>query len=610
MIDRRTLLTSAAGAAIALAPAVALALTPSEQLDEKLDKVLQKSFDQTVDRSPEQATRLGLDTGRRAKLRYQLDDRSPAAMGKWRELMSNQQDDLTQISRDQLSTRGAVNYDVEAYRLESAAAVLNHFHYGEARGRAAPYVVSQQGGAYFDVPNLLTNAHRIESREDADAYLARLKAFAGALDQDTDCIRRDAAQGVTPPDFILDQTLVGLQRLRAQAAGSSVLVRSVADRALAKGLGDYEAPAAQLLATVVNPALDRQIAELTSLRAGASHDAGVWRLPDGGAYYQAALDQAITATFTPDRVHELGLEQVKALLAELDPVLKTYGLTQGTVGERLAALNKDPANLYANTDEAKAQLVHDLNGLITGISAKLPLAFADLPKAALEIRRVPNYIEGGAPLGYYEAAPLDNSRPGIYYINLKNTADWPRFQLPTLTYHEGVPGHHFQISLAREVGDLPVYRRTAHFAAYTEGWALYAEQLADELGVYEKDPLGRIGYGQSLLFRAVRLVVDTGIHAKRWSREQAIRYMVDNTGRAATAAASEVDRYCAWPGQACSYKMGHSVLLQIRQNAVQKLGRKFDLKGFHTAVLQEGAVPLSTLAGLADSWVNRKISYG
>ena len=269
-------------------------------------------------------------------------------------------------------------------------------------------------------------------------------------------------------------------------------------------------------------------------------------------------------------------------------------MTKGSVGERLTALNADPKQLFANTDKGRAELIDYINTVVKAIDAKLPTAFATLPKAKLEVKRVPPFIQDGAPNGYYNSAALDGSRGAIYYINLKDTADWPRYGLPTLTFHEGTPGHHLQISLAQEAKDLPMLRKDAPFGAYVEGWALYAEQLADEMGLYRKDPFGRAGYLQSFLFRAVRLVVDTGIHYKRWSREKATDYMVEATGYARPRVQREVDRYCVWPGQACSYKVGHMSWIKAREKAKAIQGAKFDLRQFHE-VLLEGALPLTIL---------------
>jgi uncharacterized protein (DUF885 family) len=295
---------------------------------------------------------------------------------------------------------------------------------------------------------------------------------------------------------------------------------------------------------------------------------------------------------TPEEVHQLGLAQVAEYTAALDALLKQAGMSQGTVGERLSTLNSSPAQLYANTDAGRAGLLASLNANVKEMTAKLPRAFASLPGQPLEIRAVPKEIQDGAPNGYYRPATLDGSRPAIYFINLKSTGDWPKYSLPSLTYHEGVPGHHLQISLAQESKDIPMLRKLSFYSSYIEGWALYSEQLADELGGYTGIEKG--GYLQSFLFRSARLVVDTGLNAKGWSREQAVDYMTKTTGFPRPRVQREVERYCISIGQACSYKVGHLAWLRAREKAQSMLGPKFDLKQFHE-VLKDGSMPLTIL---------------
>jgi uncharacterized protein (DUF885 family) len=285
---------------------------------------------------------------------------------------------------------------------------------------------------------------------------------------------------------------------------------------------------------------------------------------------------------------------VRELEAELDPILRGAGLTRGTAGERLAELNKRPDQLFPNTPAGRAALIAELNQQIAEMNTRLPLAFNTLPKARVEARRVPELIQAGSPGAYYEVPPADGSRPGLYFINLRDTFDRPKFGLRTLTHHEATPGHHLQGSLALESPQIPLIRRHAYYSAFGEGWALYAEQLADELGMYEGRPLERAGMLQSFLFRATRLVVDTGIHAKRWSREQATDYFIRTTGIARGRSQNEIDRYTAWPGQATSYKVGHITWLRLREEAKQRQGDRFDLKQFHEVLLL-GAMPLTVL---------------
>src|SRR6185369_1274885 len=428
---------------------------------------------------------------------------------------------------------------------------------------------------------------------DAEAYLSRLSQFATTLDNDTAEQRAQAARGYLAPGWSIDLTLGQMKKLRNAAPGDSTLVESIVKRTGAKAIaGNWGARAAAIVANAVYPALDRQIAAMETLRPTSKPGDGAWRLPNGEAIYAEALRQATTTNFSPAEVHQMGLAQVAEISAEIDKILRSQGYTNGSVGERLNAVGKKQE--YPDTDAGRAELLAYLNNRVEDMYGRLPNAFATLPRAPLEIRRVPPEIQDGASNGYYRGAALDNSRPAIYFINLKDLGDWPKYTLPTLCYHEGVPGHHLQISIAQESKDIPLLRKTGGFSAYSEGWALYAEQVADELGVYADDALGRAGYLQSFLFRATRLVVDTGIHSKGWSREQATDYMVKTTGYARARSQREIERYCTMIGQACSYKVGHTAWMRARDEAKKRLGARFDIKQFHE-VLREGAMPLSIL---------------
>jgi uncharacterized protein (DUF885 family) len=594
MLDRRTfLVSSSALGALGLAGCATLpARQDSAARDAALDQMVTGWFNEDLRDNPQFATNLGLDVGELAPLRGQLGEESLAEVRLDREKAVARHAQLRSFGRAGLSPAGELNYDVVEFR-QSVAAQSARFPYGEAGGRPAPYVVSQLGGAYYSVPDFLDSQHPVKTRADADGYLSRLDQFARNLNQEAERIRHDASIGVIPPDFVVDKALANLRQMRAMPAGETTLVRSLVRRAAEAGLGDYRPQAERLVSGPIRAGMDRQIAELSAVRGRAVHDAGVWRLPAGESYYAMALKYNNTTDLSPDEVHQMGLDQVRDLHGQLDTMLRAQGYTRGSVGDRLNALNKEPRFLYPNTDSGRAELLASLNAQMRDIQPLLPRMFNRIPKARMEIRRVPVAIEAGAPGGYAQAPSLDGSRPGAYYINLKDTHEWPKNGLPTLTYHEATPGHLFQGSLARETGELPLYRRTQGFSAYNEGWALYAERLADELGVYADDPFGRIGYLQSYLFRAVRLVVDTGLHHKRWSREQAIRYMVENAAEPEGSATREIERYSVWPGQATAYKIGQTVIARLREEAEQRPG--FDIKRFHDAVLLGGSMPLTVL---------------
>ena len=590
-MDRRGFMaTTGAVALTATLPSCATPRQASSE-DARLQALLDRMFYARLEDAPESATNLGLDKGERAHLRALLSDYSGAARGRQAARAQRERAQLRTIDRARLSPDAAIDYDVVDYGLTGTIAG-SRFPYGSNEGDSySPYVLSHLSGPYRSVPAFLDSQHPIETRADVDAYLARLSALPKAIENSGELQQADAARGVAAPDYLLDRTLELLRALRNQPAGKTQLVTSLQRRAAAAGIaGDHAGTAEKIVANEVFPALDRQIALVKRLRAAAPHDAGVWRLPDGAAYYAGALEASTTTKLGAEEIHRLGLAQV----AELDPILRGAGLTRGTAGERLAELNKRPDQLFPNTDAGKAALIAELDRQIAEINARLPQAFATLPRARVEARRVPVTLQGGSPGAYYEVPPLDGTRPGLYFINLRDTFDRPKFGLRTLTHHEATPGHHMQGTLALESTQIPLIRRHAYYSAYGEGWALYAEQLADELGMYEGWPLERAGMLQSFLFRATRLVVDTGIHAKRWSREQATDYFIRTTGIARGRSQNEIDRYTAWPGQATSYKIGHLTWLRLRDEARARQGDGFDLKKFHE-ILRLGTMPLAVL---------------
>jgi uncharacterized protein (DUF885 family) len=592
-MDRRQFLWTGSAAALTLSfvPGRLLAQATSPSSDAALNAIFQRIFDEQVRTSPLNATFLGLDKGKLAGLRSKLDTR-PDQVARREEIARTNKfiGWLEKVPETGLSPAGKLNREVILWDLRTSNVGPERF---DVSNPQSPYVISQQDGAYFFIPDVLNSAHPIDNAADGNAYLARLEQFATVLDNETAEQQRQAARGFLAPGWSLDLALKQMRELRAPAPDQSTMADSVARRTAAKKIaGDWRARAAKIVADKVYPALDRQIAAVTDLRQATAPGDGLWRVPGGAEVYAAALAEATTTNYTPDEVHQIGLQQVAEITAELDKILRSAGYTTGSVGERLTALNKAPDQLYADTDAGRAELLASLNAGVKAMYARLPQAFATLPNQPLEIRRVPPEIQDGASNGYYRQATLDGSRPAIYFINLKSTADWPKYTLPSLTYHEGVPGHHLQLSIAQLSKDLPMLRRTAFYSAYGEGWALYAEQLADEIGGYRG--IERAGYLQSFLFRAERLVVDTGLNHKRWSREQAIDHMIATTGFARGRVQREIERYCASPGQACSYKIGHIAWLRARAEAQKKLGAKFDLRQFHE-VLKEGAMPLTIL---------------
>jgi len=539
-----------------------------------------------------------------------LPDYSEAGSVRLKAAMTDWLARLDKVNPAELADADRISFDVVRTALVNGLAPTAFLSSRPTFWTATPYVINQLDCAFTYIPDFLDSQHPLKSAADAADYLKRLSAYGNLLDQETARLKSDAKRGLIPPDFAVAGAIKQLEKFAALPPAETVLVSSMARRVKdvpaidAKAAADLVAQAEKMTRDEVLPAYRRQVAALKAVQPQAPNEPGVWRLQGGDNYYEACLKAATTSDLTPDQIHELGLKLVAKFTAEADPLLRKLGHEKGSVAERLQALSKDERQLYPNTDAGRTQLLADLNQRMADITAKMPDVFGVLAKARVEIKRVPTYIEAGAPGGYYWPGALDGSRPGAYYINLRDTAEWPRFTLPTLTYHEAVPGHHWQLSIAQQSGSLPRIRSAVlWFAGYGEGWALYAEQLADEMGAYKDDPAGRVGYLQSMLFRAARLVVDTGIHRRKWTCEQAIDYMVSVTGDQRSNLTTEVERYAVWPGQACAYMVGREEINRLRDKARAALGAKFDLKSFHDVLTTNGAMPLTVIARVVDQWI-------
>lgn len=607
MIPRRLFLQSAvSAAAVAHLPSLTFAQDATKKAEAELTAVLDYFYEQAVLANPESRTSLGLDKGEHASAKRKLQDRSIAGLKQQQDVNRIGFERMKKIDRNMLTPASRAGYDAFHYLFTGVVGAYDQFDYGTFSW-PEPYSVHQLGGTYRSIPDFLHTQHSIATREDAEAYLSRVSAFAKELDNESGRLEAEYAIGVIPPAFVIDRTLAQMDGMLAQKPGETMLVTSIDSRTKEKKIaGDWAARATAIVAKEVQPALKRQRDVLASVRGKATDQAGVWRLPKGEEYYKYALRYATTTSMSAEEVHKMGLEQMAELSARADELLKGQGMTQGTVGQRLRALGTDPRFIYPNTDAGKQELLAYLNEGMVKIQARLPEYFGRIPKAKVEIRRVPPDIEAGATGGYYMSPALDGSRPGAYYINLRNTAETPKWALMTLTAHEASPGHHHQLSLAQESTAVHPVRRLSSFSVYSEGWGLYAEQLADEMGIYKDDPFGRIGYLQSYMFRAARLVVDSGLHHKRWTLQQGIDYMVDALGDERSAVTTEVERYCVWPGQATSYKVGQTKWLQLRERAREKLGARFDIRAFHDMALAAGTVPVAVLETMVDEWIAKQ----
>lgn len=570
--------------------------------------------------SPELASQAGVsEDAAGGPYAARLDDRSPVAAEARRSAAVRRYAELRALDRSGFDDTSQLTYAILDTQFANAAAGAA-FAYGDFTplGGIRPYVLNQMDSAFLTLPSFLDERHDIANAADAENYLLRLRAVAAAIDQETDRARLDAQQGVRPPGFIMDATFNALQGVLRIAPMSQPYIVSLRRKLDALAAAEQDANRRAEIERVnlallaraeiivrdnIIPAHQRAAQFIRADRGNANDNAGVSSLPQGADYYAAALRIETTTNLTPAEIHRIGLDRVSALNRELDIALRRVGLTEGAIGQRLSQMTADPRYRYPDTDEGRAELIADVQRRVARFMERAPQWFGRMPEARLEVRRVPLFAEEGSPGAYYSAPSLDGRTPGIYYVNLRNMAEMTRIDVPTQDFHEAVPGHHFQVALAQELTDAPLLTRLIAFNAYGEGWGLYAEELADELGFHEGDPVGRIGYLRWQLWRAARLVVDTGLHSQNWTRQQAIDYLIQTTGDAPGVIVTEVDRYIVWPGQACGYELGRREIARLREMARNQLGPDFDLRGFHDAVLLHGEVPLSVLDTLVQDWI-------
>lgn len=594
---------TARGSAIARGASTARTVTAA---DAAALEVLDDTARNLLQLFPESATSLGVDRGTDARLRRRLSDRSAAGQ---RAIAARLRRDLAKIEAiDPKPLSHSVKTSIEVVRSAYATSLEGFaLPYGDITvggWRNTPYVVIQNVGAYLDVPRFLDSDHPIDSPPDAEAYLERLRQYPLQLDGELERVRAARDMGLIPPAFLLDKTLAQLKLSAKSASEGGVLVDSLLRRT--QGIrGQWERDARAIVTGEVIPALNRQINEIEAARKSATDDAGMWARPHGEQFYRWALKASTTTSMTPDEVHALGFEELERLHSQMDVIMRGLGFNSGSVGERMQAIAKDPRYQFAEGDAGRAEIMAFIDGRLRWIRKQMPRAFHTLVDPNMEVKRLPPEEEPGAPTAYGGAGSIDGRIPGKFWINLRTTGLHSRFALADLAFHESIPGHIWQGEYTHE---MPRIRQLLAFNAYSEGWALYAQQLADELGAYENDPVGRLGYLQAISFRACRLVVDTGIHAKRWTREQGVRFFVERNGSNPLEVASEVDRYCSWPGQACGYKVGHSEINRQRDLARSKLGARFDVRDFNDTVLRGGNVPLDVLGSNVAEYVGSSSS--
>ncbi len=529
-----------------------------------------------------------------------LDDASPEQAREFARMTRENLETLHQYDREKLDGQKALSYDILDWWLTNQVEGERFMWHG--------YPVNQMFGVQSNLPDFMANIHHLGGLRDAKHYIVRLSKFDTKFEQLLEDLELRESKGILPPQFVVTKVLDEMRGFSSGQPQENILYTSFVDRVSKIDSIDAETRErlqrdviAEIEKTVY-PAYGKLIAYFEALDDKVSENYGVWALPDGDAYYRHQLKVFTTTDMSADEIHRIGLEEVSRIEAEMNAILQSQGYIDGSVAERMLALNEEERFLYPNTDEGREQILADYAKLIDEIMAEMPQYFGRLPVAEVEVKRVPEFKQETSPGAYYQGPALDGSRPGVFFVNLRDLKELPRYSMRTLTYHEAVPGHHFQTALQTELGGVPQFRKLLGFSAYSEGWALYTERFAWEIG-FQDDPFDNLGRLKDEMMRAVRLVVDTGIHEKRWSRERAINYMLSKTGMVETDVVAEIERYFVLPGQATAYKVGMIKILQLRERAKERLGERFNISEFHDVVLGNGDIPLAILERQVDAWI-------
>lgn len=555
--------------------------------------------------SPPWATSLGVDTGERAYLRSKLGGASPADLDQLVSVLRSDLAAVRTVDKTGLDPSTVTSLEVveSAYSVALDGLALPYGDVAVGGWRNAPYIVIQNVGAYLDLPRFMDATHPVRGANDAAAYVARVNDMPALFDGELARLRAASAMGVSPPGFLLDKAIPQMERTIEATLKGELYADPLRVRTDEAGIdAAFSERVRTLEAGPVSQALQRQLTELRSQRERAMNDAGMWAQPRGDEWYAWALRASTTTTLSADEIHRMGLDEMQRLHAQMEPILATFGYTQGTIGERMELVRGDPQFKFAEGDPGRAEIMAFIRERIDWIKAQMPRAFRTQVEANVEVRRLPLAEEPGAPSAYGGAGSIDGSIPPRMWINLRTTDLHRKYDIPTLVHHETIPGHVWEGEFSNQ---LPLIRSMLAFNAFSEGWALYAEQLADELGAYDDDPVGRLGYLQNQAWRAGRLVVDTGLHARRWTREESIAYFQREVGLSIEETTSEVERYCSWPGQACGYMVGRLQINRARDRAREALGSNYDLRDFNDAVVKGGNAPLDVLGRNIDRYITQ-----
>lgn len=573
-----------------------------DQKPENIDAFFGEVFEQNLMQSPQTLSQIRYMENKGESFRHwQLDDKSLAHEKKLTGMMHdhytalNKYDDAA-LTADQRLSKRLMQWSMETDFLLEKYSLHD-------------YAITQIDGVTVDYPFFMNSYHPVSNAQEATDYIARLKAVATQFDQVLERVRLQEEQGMILPKILIRRVIEASSAFRSQPAEDNILYSGFKTKLENLPENERRAFEDQARGTIENfvyPAYDRVIAVFEKLEAKASDEAGIWKLPDGAGYYQAKIREQTATDMTAEEIHALGLGEVARIQKEMLGIFAREGYDISLGFEALIAkIAAEERFYFSDDDQGRAEILKGYGALVAEAEVRVADVFNIKPKAGVEVRRVPKFSEKSAPGAYYTDPALDGSRPGIFWANLYDIKATPTYGMRTLTYHEAVPGHHFQIAIAQEIDNMPLFRKYSFYNSYVEGWALYAERLAKELGLQD-DPYSDIGRLQAELFRGVRLVVDTGLHHKRWSREKAIDYMAQNTGMALSDVTAEIERYMVWPAQALGYKIGMLKMLELREKAKNELGDKFDIRDFHDVVLKNGAVPLGILEELIDDYIKNK----
>jgi uncharacterized protein (DUF885 family) len=568
----------------------------------KLEWFYMRAFASAALKSPEMMSRLRVLPGWLDLHSTRLDDESPEHKLEIQQDMRDNLAMLERYDRKDLGREAQLSYDTLHYYLSN--------HVEGQRFYLHDFPVNQMHGLQSALPEFLADVHQVTTRGEAEDYIARLQKFPRKFEQLVRFLRAQEAAGILPPAFLVEKVLLQMHGFAGRPARENMLYTTFKAKLDAIPLADMnEKVRAELLQGVaaairnsVYPAYAELIRHFVDLQGRVTRNDGAWSLPHGDEYYAWCVRHHTSTNLTPQRVHELGLADVERIGGIMDRLLRQLGREEGSVGERMQRLLRDPQYRFPDTEAGRKAMLEEYRAIVREADRKLADAFSIHPKAAIEVRAAPAQSGATAPSAYYIPGAMDGTRPGVFYANLRSMGDIPRFGMRSTVFHEVMPGHHFQVSIAQEMQGVPFFRRVMTFSAYQEGWGLYAERLASEMGL-TPDPLDQLGRLRDEMMRAVRLVVDTGIHHKRWSREEAIAYMMEHTGMAEKEVTVEVERYFVAPGQALAYKVGMLTILGLREHARQELGEKFDLKAFHHEILSHGAMPMTVLERVVQDWI-------